>query len=148
MRPEDAAAIAHLEAFIRQHGLVITTAAAHPELGGASAIDLIISTPKQGDWRVTVLDEYGDARSDNPPLCLALLDMAFRELGDAEGQTNRWAIAEGLDPAAAATQVTFARNETARAAFLAAYGPIPDAVTDLDWQLNAGLAQALRALQA
>ncbi len=58
---------------------------------------------------------------------------------------TRWATAEGLDPAAAKTQTAFAQNEAAHAAFLAAYGPIPDVVSDLDWQLNAGPAQALRA---
>jgi hypothetical protein len=58
---------------------------------------------------------------------------------------RRRAIAEGLDPAAGPTRQAFAQNEAARAAFLAAYGTIPDVVTDLDWQLNAGPAQALRA---
>ncbi|WP_417478500.1 hypothetical protein [Maricaulis sp.] len=142
----DAAAITRLKTFISEHALTITPAPANPDPGGPDAVILIISAPRQTALRITVRDEYGDARPDNPALCLALLDMQFRELSDASGEMARWAIAEGLDPAAARTRADFEQNEAARAAFLAAYGPIPDVVSDLDWQLNAGAAQALRAL--
>lgn len=135
-----------LNAFIAEHALEITTAPPDPDLGGFDGVVLVVSAPQRPVLRLTLFDEYGDARPDNPALCLALLNMQFRELGDAGGEMRRWAIAEGLDPAAAATRQAFAQNEAAHAAFLAAYGPIPDVVTDLDWQLNAGPAQALRAL--
>jgi len=135
-----------LQAFIVDHALEITTAPPEPGLGGIGGVVLVVSAPQKPVLRITAFDEYGDARLDNPALCLALLNMQFRELGDAGGEVTRWAIAEGLDPAAAATQKAFAQNETAHAAFLAAYGPIPDVVSDLDWQLNAGPAQALRGL--
>ncbi|WP_417467569.1 hypothetical protein [Maricaulis sp.] len=139
-------AVRRLRAFIAAHGIEITIDAPDPEPGGFDGVVLVVSAPQNPDLRVTVFDEYGDARPDHPPLCLALLGMAFRELGDAEGQMSRWAIAEGLDPETAATRRVFGQNEAARAAFLTAYGPIPDVVSDLDWQLNAGPAQALRAL--
>ena len=140
----DAAAITRLKAFMAAHALEIASAPADPDPGGLDAVTLVISAPGQPALRITVRDEYGDARPDNPALCLALLDMQFRELSDAGGEMARWAIAEGLDPAK--TRADFEQNEAARAAFLAAYGPIPDVVSDLDWQLNAGAAQALRAL--
>tara|TARA_R110002072_G_scaffold148743_16_gene296309 strand:- start:2540 stop:2980 length:441 start_codon:yes stop_codon:yes gene_type:complete len=146
MRSEDAGKIARLDAFIRQHGLEFAIVPADPDLGGFDAVVLIISASQQDDLRITVFDEYGDARPDNPALCLALLNMQFRELADAQGRAQSWAIAEGLDPAAPQTRAGFIRNEAGYAAFRAAYGPIPDVVTDLDWQLNAGLVQALRAL--
>ena len=146
MLPPDGHAARRLNAFIAGQGLEIAIEAADPDLGGFDGVVLIVSAPKRPELRITLFDEYGDARPDNPALCLALLNMQFRELGDAGGEMRRWAIAEGLDPAAAKTQEAFAQNETARAAFLAAYGPIPDVVSDLDWQLNIGPAQALRAV--
>tara|TARA_R110002073_G_scaffold266444_3_gene429718 strand:+ start:1877 stop:2308 length:432 start_codon:yes stop_codon:yes gene_type:complete len=140
-------AVRRLEAFIAEHALKIAIAPADPDLGGFDGVVLIISAPKQSELRITLFDEYGDARPGNPALCLALLNMQFRELDDAAGKVRRWAIAEGLDPAAPSTQTAFAQNEAAHAAFLAAYGPIPDVMTDLDWQLNAGPAQTLRGLR-
>ncbi|WP_339741330.1 hypothetical protein [uncultured Maricaulis sp.] len=140
-------AVRRLQAFIVEHQLEITTAPPEPGLGGHEGVVLVVSAPQNPALRITVFDEYGDARPDNPALCLALLNMQFRELGNAGGEMGRWAIAEGLDPAAAKTQTAFAQNQAAHAAFLAAYGPIPDVVSDLDWQLNAGPAQALRGLR-
>jgi len=134
-----------LQAFIVDHALEITTAPPEPGLGGIGGVVLIISAPQNAALRITVFDEYGDARPDNPALCLALLNMQFRELADAQGRAQSWAIAEGLDPAAPQTRAGFIRNKAGYAAFLAAYGPIPDVVTDLDWQLNAGPAQTMRA---
>ncbi|WP_417490478.1 hypothetical protein [Maricaulis sp.] len=139
-------AVRRLKAFIAAHGIEIAIDAPDPELGGFDGVVLVVSAPQNPALRITVFDEYGDARPDNPALCLALLNMQFRELGDAGGEMGRWAIAEGLDPEMAATQRVFGQNEAARAAFLAAYGPTPDVVSDLDWQLNAGPAQALRGL--
>lgn len=135
-----------LDAFMAEHALEIAIGPVDPELGGFNGVVLVISAPQKPAMRITLFDEYGDARPDNPALCLALLNMQFRELGDADGEMTRWALAEGLDPAAPPTQTAFAQNDAAHATFLAAYGPIPDVVTDLDWQLNAGPAQALRAL--
>jgi len=135
-----------LKAFLAEHGLEIALDTPDPALGGFDGVVLIVSAPQKPALRITLFDEYGDARPDNPALCLALLNMQFRELGDAGGEMRRWSIAEGLDPDAPSTQTAFAQNEAAHAAFLAVYGPIPDVVTDLDWQLNAGPAQALRAL--
>lgn len=146
MPVSDGDAIGRLKAFLAEHALEIAVAPADPDLGGFDGVVLIISAPQRPALRITVFDEYGDARSDKPALCLALLNMQFRELGDAGGEMRRWAIAEGLDPAVPSTQTAFAQNEAAHAAFLAAFGPIPDVVSDLDWQLNAGPAQALRAL--
>ncbi|WP_339748122.1 hypothetical protein [uncultured Maricaulis sp.] len=138
-------AVRRLRAFLAEHGLEIAVGPADSDLGGIDAVVLIVSAPQRPDLRITLFDEYGDARPDNPALCLALLNMQFRELSDAGGEVTRWATAEGLDPAAAKAQTAFAQNEAAHAAFLAAYGPIPDVVSDLDWQINAGPAQALRA---
>ena len=135
-----------LKAFLAEHALEIAIAAPDPDLGGFDGVTLIVSAPQEPVLRITLFDEYGDARPDNPALCLALLNMQFRELGDAGGEMTRWALAEGLDPAAVPTQQAFVQNEAAHQAFLSEYGPIPDVVTDLDWQLNAGPAQALRAL--
>ena len=147
MAMPDGQAAHTLQAFIVEHQLEITTAPPELGLGGNDGVVLVVSAPQKPALRITLFDEYGDARPDNPALCLALLNMQFRELGDAEGQMTRWAIAEGLDPEAAKTQTAFAQNEAAHAAFLAAYGPIPDIVSDLDWQLNAGPAQSLRGLR-
>lgn len=146
MPVDDGHAARRLNGFIAEHGLNITIEPADPDLGGFDGVVLVVSAPERPALRVTLFDEYGDARHGNPALCLALLNMQFRELGDADGEMKRWAIAEGLDPGALKTREAFAQNEAARAAFLAAYGSIPDVVTDLDWQLNAGPAQALRAL--
>jgi hypothetical protein len=146
MPADDGHAGRRLNAFIAEHELTITLEAPDPDLGGFDGVVLVVSASGNPDLRITLFDEYGDARPDNPALCLALLNMQFRELGDAGGEMKRWAIAEGLDPGALKTREAFAQNEAAHVAFLAAYGPIPDVVTDLDWQLDAGPAQALRAL--
>ena len=89
-------AVRRLQAFIVEHQLEITTAPPEPGLGGHEGVVLVVSAPQNPALRITVFDEYGDARPDNPALCLALLNMQFRELGNAGGEMGRWAIAEGL----------------------------------------------------
>jgi hypothetical protein len=136
-----------LAAFINRHGLTIYAGSARPSIGTLDGIVVEITAPDQPRIQLTVFDEYSDTRRENPLLFLVLIAMEFGELEDAMSVED-WARAQGLDIAAETTRPLYANNMRAKSAFLELYGPVPEVVSDLDWQLNAGVARALRAMKA
>ena len=128
--------------FLDRTGIAISVEPGAPALEDADAWDVLIGS-EAGPLRITVFDEYGDARSGDPFLCLVCLAYEFDGLSDP-GSLEAWAAENGLDPEAPAVEALFRRNTEARRIFLERHGAPPDRVTCLDWQLNAGLAQALR----
>jgi len=93
--------------------------------------------------KIALFDEFGDAREDNQALCLALLNLEIGEFEDASSPQD-WAKAQSNDSLDPRVDTLYIQNEQAIADFLGRYGPIPDVVDEWDWQLNSGLAQALR----
>jgi hypothetical protein len=134
-----------LAAYIRQHGLVISVGPAHPAFETLDGAIVEIAAHGQLSIKLTVFDEYRDTRGGNPLLLLVLIAMEFGELDDAAGVAD-WARVQCLDVADEVTQQTYDDNMRAKLAFIEIYGAIPEVITDLDWQLNAGAAQALRRM--
>jgi hypothetical protein len=108
------------------------------------AVEIVISAPAMADLAVTVFDEYGDARPDNPWLCLILVARAFEALDDG---FEDWARGEMIEPDAAA-RLVFEALTAARTLFETAHGSIPDRVSQWDFELNAGEIQSLRKWRA
>lgn len=124
--------------------LSISVEAIGPGPASVDSRTLTIKSPGKPAIRLTVLDEYNDARQDNILLCLTLIDMEFGELDDADNLES-WARANGLDGHSEIVRKIYQDNSAGRSVFLDLYGRIPDAISDYDWSLNAGSAQALRA---
>ncbi|WP_417486156.1 hypothetical protein [Maricaulis sp.] len=109
----------------------------------SDAVGILVHSETLPSLRVTVFDEYGDLGTHDARLALVMIGRGFGELEDG-GDAASWARAEGLDPDDLACQILHQQLSAARSSFLEAWGDIPDVVTDMDWQLNAGTAQALR----
>jgi hypothetical protein len=142
---DDYPRLLELRAWIAERDLTLAVELAAADLANidTDARVIIATAPRRPDIRVTVFDEYGDARPDNPLLCLLLIDDEFAELADADG-VAAWARAHGLDPGLAAIEAIHASNSRAQRQFHKSYGPIPQVLAAMDWQLNAGAAQYLR----
>ena len=132
-------ALSRLQAFIDQHSLHIDVAAGTEKIDGLSAAEFTIGRAAPS-IRFTVFDEYGDARQENQMLCLALLRMEFSVLQDAKDAAV-WMRSQSIDAENTAGEVLYQRNLKAMHAFFERYGPIPEVVSDLEWQLNSGAAQ-------
>jgi hypothetical protein len=126
-----------------ERGLSITVNETEVNPDGLDAKSLQVESPGKPAIQLFVFDEYGDARPDNILLCLTLVDMEFGEIDDAVDIHN-WARANGLDDQRDLTHRYYQSNSVARKAFIENYGQIPSAISDHDWSLNAGAAQALR----
>jgi hypothetical protein len=135
-----------LSDFIDRWGLTICVRPAHPSLEAVDGVVIAITTLDQPSIKLTVFDEYGDTRRGNPLLCLVLIGMEFGELDDAAG-VEEWARVQCLDYSAKITQKTYVENMRSKSAFLQLYGPLPEVISDWDWQLNAGVARALRGMK-
>ncbi|WP_323762585.1 hypothetical protein [Maricaulis sp.] len=109
----------------------------------SDAVDILVHSEALPPLRITVFDEYGDLGTHDALLAIVLIGRGFGEIADA-GDAASWALAEGLDPDDLACQTLHQQLCAARSTFLEAWGAIPDVVSDLDWQLNAGIAQTLR----
>jgi len=124
--------------------LSVTIEATDADMISVDARILKIESPGKPAIKLTVFDEYNDARQDNLLLCLCLIAMEFGELGDA-ADARSWARANSLDERSDQIDDAHLAGVSARAAFVETYGKIPDTISDYDWSLNAGAAQALRA---
>lgn len=131
--------------FLDRHEIRIGAGAAIPALAPFDGKVLTVSGPKAPDMDVFVFDEYGDAVPGNPPLCLYLIGMTFGNLDDADS-FDHWVRIEALDPALPETRQAFEQNSRSYKTFQDCYGVIPDEISWLDWQLNAGDAYRLRTL--
>ncbi len=134
-------AIRKLEDFLSRNALVLAVRPTDTGLADTSAVDILISD-SAGDLRLTVFDEYGDATTGDPRLLCVLCRREMDEIEDA-ADINAWAMAHGL-PLDATTHAVYGRNRHAITALLDAFGDWPDVISDMDWQLDAGAAQALR----
>jgi hypothetical protein len=106
------------------------------------AVRFIIG-PKTPLISFVVFDEYGDARENNQPLCLALLDREFRVLQDANS-AEEWANFQSIDQVGRGEVDLYQANQAAMETYINRYGAIPDVVSDMDWQLNTGTILELR----
>jgi len=136
-------AITQLETWLAGAGLRFEIAPSDFAVLHPDAVDILVHSEALPPLRVTVFDEYGDLGTADPLLALVMVGRGFGELADAPDRAG-WAGSEGLDGDAPCTALLHQHLIAARASFLAAWGEVPDVVTDLDWQLNAGIAQALR----
>ena len=136
-------AITALETWIAGAGLRFEITPSDFAVLHRDAVDIVVHSEALPPLRVTVFDEYGDLATADAALALVLIGRGFGELADAATMTD-WARAEGLDGSDPGTALLHQQLSAARASFIAAWGDSPDVVTDLDWQLNAGLAQDLR----
>ena len=136
-------AIAELDDFLDSHALVLAVRPTDTGLDDPDAVDILISD-SAGDLRLTVFDEYGDARTGNRRLLCVLCSQELGEVADA-GDFDAWRKAHSLD-ASPAARTAYERNCQTRASLLDSFGVWPDVVSDLDWQLDSGTAQTLRQL--
>jgi len=136
-------AIARLETWLARAGLRLEIIPSGFAVLHRDAVDILVHSETLPPLRVTVFDEYGDLGTHDARLALVMIGRGFGEVADA-GDAASWARAEGLDPDDPACGILHQQLNAAQASFLEAWGEVPDVVTDLDWQLNAGIAQALR----
>lgn len=134
-------AITELDDFLARHGLVLAVRPTDTGLEDPDAVDILISDAA-GDLRLTVFDEYGGSKTGDPRLLCVLCVREMGELADASG-VDAWARAHGL-PLSPAARSAYDRNSMVRTTLIDTFGDWPDSVSDLDWQLDAGVAQALR----
>ncbi len=134
---------AELDTWLAEAGLRLEIEPSEFAVLSRHAVDILAYSEALPPLRITVFDEYGDLGTHDVRLALVMIGRGFGELADA-GRAASWARAEGLDPEDPASTLLHQRLSAARAAFLSAWGEPPDVVTDLDWQLNAGIVQALR----
>ncbi|WP_300528871.1 hypothetical protein [Maricaulis sp.] len=125
------------------HAMDIELDTAPPPMPGSDFLRLAVRSPGAETISVPVSDEYKDAPAGSVLLRLVLVQRAFDGLA-YEVDFTSWARSEGLDPAVPAVLALYHESRAARTRFLATYGKIPDVITQLDWELNAGAAQALR----
>lgn len=136
-------AITQLETRLAEAGLRFQIAPSDFAVLHSDAVDILVHSEALPPLRVTVFDEYGDLGTADPLLALVLVGRGFGELADAV-DLESWARSEGLDGDEPGVALLYQQLSAARASFSAAWGDIPDVVTDQDWQLNSGTAQALR----
>ena len=136
-------AIGELETWLARTGVRLEVLPSEFAVLEGDAVDILVHSETLPPLRITVFDEYGDLGTHDARLALVLIGRGFGEL-DAADSAASWALAEGLDPDDLACRILHQQLQAARSAFLAAWGMVPDVITDLDWQLNAGIAQALR----
>ncbi|OLF72299.1 hypothetical protein AWH62_10715 [Maricaulis sp. W15] len=136
-------ATTRLETWLADAGIRLAVAPSDFAVLHGDAVDILVHSDTVPPLRVTVFDEYGDLATHDTLLALVMIGRGFAELADA-ADLSRWALAEGLDAADPGVALRYQQLNAARSAFLAAWGDIPDVITDLDWQLNSGAAQALR----
>ncbi|WP_291844108.1 hypothetical protein [Maricaulis sp.] len=136
-------AIARLDAWLAEAGLRLEIAPSEFAVLDGDATDVLVHSDTLPPLRVTVFDEYRDLATHDARLALVMIERGFGELADAADMA-RWALAEGLDGADPGVAALHQQLSAARTSFLAAWGAVPDVVSDLDWQLNAGTAQEMR----
>ena len=136
-------AIARLDAWLAAARLRLEIVPSEFAVLDSDAVDILVHSEALPPLRVTVFDEYGDLATRDARLALVMIERGFGELADA-ADLSRWALAEGLDGADPGVAALHQQLSAARTCFLATWGAVPDVVSDLDWQLNAGTAQEMR----
>lgn len=131
-----------LSQWAAEHSISLTVLPGPEHCGEPDAKTLRILA-QHGEMRLTVFDEYGDARSENTLLCLLLIQNEIAEL--ELGSYKAWARAHGLDETPVSRQI-YEMNRATAEQIMRDLGPIPEVTSALDWQLNAGAVQALRQL--
>ena len=91
-------------------------------------------------------DEYKDADLDNQALLLQLIIFAIEEYEDCDDFLV-WCTAFGLNASDSLSLVLFKRTGEIVPKIRAIIGTDFHGISDYDWQLNAGAAQALRELE-
>jgi hypothetical protein len=123
------------------HGVEVTADPAGAPVPGF--VRLMVTSSKMPALTVPVSDEFNDGPAGSTLLRLVLIQRAFDGI-EYEADAAAWARSESLDPGRSDVLALYQETLTARSRFLAAYGAIPDVIVQLDWELNAGAAQALR----
>ncbi|MBO6522905.1 MAG: hypothetical protein JJ971_03695 [Balneolaceae bacterium] len=115
-----------------------------PALKGAYFREIQLSTPSI-EFTIPVDDELDDANSENPALLLQLIIYAIEEYEDCEDFLV-WSTAYGLDASNPTHINWYKRLGKITPAFRKIIRADVAGISDYDWQLNAGAAQALREL--
>jgi len=136
-------AIAELDDFLDSHALVLAVRPTDTGLDDPDAVDILISD-SAGDLRLTVFDEYGDARTGNRRLLCVLCSRELGEVADA-GKFYARRKAHSLDASPSAPTASERYCQPAPR-LLDSFGVWPDVSPDLVWQLDAGTAQTRRQL--
>jgi len=128
-----------------KHKITVSVEASDVVSSVNAAKSLLIEAPERKPIRIHIFDEYDDARSDNPLLCLILLEVERDEIVQAGGIAY-WAKTNCLEATEPSVIRAHGDNLAARSTFLAAFGPIPDAGCNFDLEMNMGAGRALRGL--
>lgn len=96
--------------------------------------------------KVPVDDEYEDADLDNQVLLLQLIIFAIEEYEECDDFLV-WCTAFGLNASDSLSLVLFKRTAEITQKIRPIIGTDFHGISDYDWQLNAGAAQALRELE-
>lgn len=131
-----------LDDYIARNSLVLTVENGPVFANGIQAVHITINGAQRA-ISITIFDEFGDAQEENQALCLALLGLEIAVFRDARSGDD-WARAQSINENSPKIDEMFERNRQAIEDFTRHYGEIPDVVSEWDWQLNSGLAHALR----
>ena len=99
------------------------------------------------EFDLYVDDEYGDLREGNQLLCLNLVLRELEAYKESE-DLLQWCRWKHLDPVAPDCLAYYQRLDLISSTILEKTGPIQSPIADMEWELNAGAAQALRSLDA
>jgi len=127
------------------HKITVSVEASNVVSQTSEAKTLLIEAPDFEPIRIHIFDEYGDVRSDNPLLCLILLEVELDEIVQAGGIAY-WAKVHCLVASEPSVIGVHGDNLAARQVFLERFGPIPDAGCNFDLEMNMGAGRALRGL--
>ncbi len=96
--------------------------------------------------RIPVDDEYEDADLGNQALLLQLIIFAIEEYEDCDDFLI-WCTAFGLNASYPLSLVLYKQTAESTKRIRAIIGSDFHGISDYDWQLNAGVAQALREIE-
>ncbi len=113
-------------------------------LKDACFIDIKMDSSSR-EFTIPVDDEFQDARTGNPALLLQLIIYAIEEYEDCEDFLV-WSTAYGLDASDPTHLDWYKRLGQSAPKFRELIKADISGISDYDWQLNAGAAQALREL--
>lgn len=129
---------------IEDHSIRLTVLPKTSELLDASFQEIQMTT-SSGEYKIPVDDELQDADLGNPALILHLVIYAIEEYEDCDDFLV-WSTAYGLDPSVQIHLDWYKQLGVVTPKIRSIIGPEITGISDYDWQLNAGAAQALREL--
>lgn len=134
-----------LFSLLEEKKMILRVSQSSSDLKTVSFIEVELTTP-QGALIISVDDEYKDSELENSALLLQLVIFMIEEYEDCE-DFSVWSTTYGLNASNHIHLEWFKRLGEITPRIREIISTDFSGISDYDWQLNAGAAQALRKLQ-